>query len=108
MLTNNEAKLYLAEQLPEKIIIHATGDHLWREPFARAIRETEWQQIAIWVEEKIVPVDKVLERRKYVFELMKQIGISPDMGGKWSFVQDFALLHTSYTTRATAMKESGL
>ena len=92
MLTPHEAKLYLAEQLPEKIVIGSTREYFyWRDkdtPLSGLILETEWQQIALWVEEKMTD-----EQWHYYQDKL----------------QDDRFMFTApYTTRATTMKEAGI
>ena len=50
-------------------------------------------------------VDYLHEKRSYISNLMKLVGISPDMQGKWSFIQDFALSNATAAQRAEALYE---
>ena len=118
-MTNHEAKIYLAEQLPERIAKYSTGivccevddveitrlgmvygDWLfgWKET-KREVLETEWQQIALWVEEKMTDEQSDKYRPK-LFDLT--------LSNKYPYGWARGYLSASYTTRATAMKESGL
>lgn len=104
MLTNQEAKIYLAEQLPEKITL--THTMLWCKdipenpyPTCRPVLETEWQQIALWVEEKMTDEQSDKYRPK-LFDLT--------LSNKYPYGWARGYLSASYATRATAMKESGL
>jgi len=102
MLTPHEAKLYLAGLLPERIKYGVTSEQffwLHRHGLVKSqVLETEWQQIALWVEEKMT--DEQWER--FDFELNKLWQNAPV--GHWSRHRSQA----TYTTRANAMKESGL
>ncbi len=105
MLTQHKAQLYLAEQLPERIAKDRYGDLCWiiqielvKVPHDR-ILETEWQQIALWVEEKMTD-EQWFEYRN----TMKKL---------WSAAESYMtferwLSQATYITRATAMKEAGI
>ena len=112
MLTNQEAKIYLAEQLPVKITL--THTMLWCKdipenpyPTCRPVLETEWQQIALWVEEKILA-------HQWNIYLVKLWRLTCDKEGQQPSCAYgsppcmLALVRANYTTRATAMKESEL
>ena len=104
MLTPHEAKLYLAEQLPEKIVIGSTREYFyWRDkdtPLSGLILETEWQQIALWVEEKMF---KLQGCTRYYETLDEMCEVKRLEGDFWIDGR-----HCDYTTRATAMKEAGI
>ena len=94
MLTQHEAQLYLAEQLPDVVMggleIHnSLGSYFyWRHKgHHQLIPEESWQQIALWVEEKI-PNNR---KGEYMSE------ISED--------RDWETCHANYIIRASAMKE---
>jgi len=102
MLTQHEAQLYFAEQLPDKIVyvpFNMEGD-IEQEPYfywkdntlQNEILETEWQQIALWIEEKMTDeqFDSYYRKLAGYFGVVRLIILAP------------------YITRATAMKESGL
>ena len=109
MLTQLEARIYLAEQLPERILVSAkTSYHregiFWigkydENNLYRYVRETEWQQIALWVEEKMTD-EQFINYRNQLIMMIPESNAETEQG---RFV-----LSANYTTRATAMKESGL
>lgn len=100
MLTPHEAKRYLTEQLPERI--GYIKEDAWpfryikREGkttiYCNPILETEWQQIALWVEEKMT--DEQFDN--YYRKLAGYFGVVK------------LIILATYTTRANAMKDSGL
>jgi hypothetical protein len=105
MLTQHEAQLYLAEKLPERIeyvpfAMEGDIEHepyfAWKEGSLDPILETEWQQISLWVEEKI-PYSKWMTYVDKLEELI--IDQSP--------TKDYRVISANYITRATAMKETG-
>ena len=101
MLTQLEARIYLAEQLPERILVSAkTSYHregiFWIGKYDENnhylyVRETEWQQIALWVIQKL-PLQKKTILAKKLIELFG----------------DYGAIFREYHEIATAMKESGL
>jgi hypothetical protein len=54
-------------------------------------------------EKGLESVDALESRREFISHLMRLVGVSPDMEGKWSFVQDFALTHSTARQRAVAL-----
>jgi hypothetical protein len=101
MMTNHEAKLYLAEKLPE-MIGNINDCYVWMESFSngtklygKVILETEWEQIRLWVEEK-------MNTAEYFTYIQKLAGDCD-----WKELTR-KIVSATYATRATAMKESGL
>jgi hypothetical protein len=107
MMTNHEAKLYLAEKLPERISMTMSGnfqlevDGKWHH-----IIETEWQQIALWFEEKMTFEEKQLYAMRLFLLCKHNYGVGKTLPSDLTL--QFEFTHADYTTRATAMKESGL
>lgn len=103
MMTLDEMKLAVCEKLPGLIIVNIHDKScFWRDvghDTSIINWPTEGLQVCHEAEKLLVPVEMVLERREYVFELMQLVGVSSDMQGKWSFVQDFALFHATYEQR---------
>jgi hypothetical protein len=108
MLTPHEAKLYLAEQLLERIEVFENKKFFyWKGSttfgmFPVVILETEWQQIALWIEEKMTDE----QHHKYRVKLWHSVSHHED--DFKGYLQARAYLSANYTLRATAMKESGL
>ena len=100
---HDEVKLKqaLAKMLPS-IVFYFAGFGL-RYRHQSQVLDTELLHLCWLVEETLAPVDEVFTRRKYIFELMTLCGVSPDMSGKWSFVQDFALSHATWQQRTIAL-----
>jgi hypothetical protein len=104
MLTTHEAKLYLAEQLPERIITCSCNTHAGHfyyktlnvDNIGQEILETEWQQIALWVEEKMTYEQRCSMAGWYKKNSQSSLGAILDA------------MKADYTTRVTAMKESKL
>jgi hypothetical protein len=104
MLTSHEAKLYLAEKLPERIQKHqkyADEIYIWWKDGEHPddmdeVRETEWQQIALWVEEKMTYEQRCSMAGWYKKNSQSSLGAILDA------------MKADYTTRVTAMKEAGL
>ena len=98
----------LAKLLPELVEYNNTvcpPVELWHKVTSCPVKPSEYDYLCRMAEAKIESVDKVLERRAYVSRLMEIVGVSPDMNGKWSFVQDFALLHATPAQRIDALPE---
>lgn len=109
MLTPHEAKLYFSEKLPERIFVaHRTATEpafYWIKGSipCEEILETEWEQIRLWVEEKVPKYFELL----YLNECLK-LCYKPEKESWLSGTHILKLLKQDYTTRSTAMKESGL
>ena len=74
--------------------------------FARKeVLETEIPYLISLAEAELNGVENIFAKREYVFNLMNQVGVSPDMHGKWSFIQDFALLSANPAQRIDALPE---
>ena len=107
--TDIQLKQALAKMLPETVRedYGTEGDdfHLeWKvNRIGMRVLDTELLHLCWLVEETISSVDEVFKKREYIFELMNQCGVSPDMGGKWSFIQDFALTHATWQQRTIAL-----
>ena len=116
MMTQHEALLYLAAQLPEIVAmrdsyLNHAGTRIttpnkdtacWKDS-GLPILSTEWQQIAIWVEEKMTDE----QWREYIIQLHYFL-----LGTVWA-MSDIQMdlrktVSATYTTRATAMKEAGI
>ena len=100
MMTLHEAQLYLAVKLPERIEL-LYGIPYWKHPCPQPphILETEWQQIALWVEEKMTDE----QYYRYVSACHIAASLHED-----NYQKARNYLSANYITRATAMKESGL
>ncbi|HEX3800232.1 MAG TPA: hypothetical protein VH413_16170 [Verrucomicrobiae bacterium] len=55
------------------------------------------------IEALLLDVSAIEVKRSYVNHLMNIVGVSPNMNGKWSFIQDFALIHATKFNKAQAM-----
>ena len=112
MMTQHEALLYLAAQLPEIVAmrdsyLNHAGTRIttpnkdtacWKDS-GLPILSTEWQQIALWVEEKMTRPQRLV--------YSDRLDSICDNNNKTDWYP-FEAIHATYITRAAAMKESGL
>ena len=120
-MTPLEAQSYLAEKLPERIVtehltrpaqtnLDGTKHESYSEykfrwldkgnwPVRPEIPEESWQQIALWVEEKMTRPQRLV--------YSDRLDSICDNNNKTDWYP-FEAIHATYITRATAMKESGL
>ncbi len=121
MLTELEARIYLAEKLPERIItehltrpaqtnLDGTKHEAYSEykfrwldkgnwPERPEILETEWQQIALWVEENMAY--EQWDCFDFNLTMLAPANLSGIQIARWK-------TQSNYITRATAMKEAGI
>lgn len=75
----------------------------WRNSFGgldRQVYSTEMLEVMWRVEEKAFSsVDNLHDRQNYISELMKEVKVTPDMQGRWSFIQDYILAHATWQQR---------
>lgn len=82
-------------------------DDVWKNPSGHFVRwgppnYCESRDVMAIAEATLEGLEALAERRAYVSALMTLVGVSPDMDGKWSYIQDFALLNAGPMERAKA------
>ena len=124
MLYNDtQLKQALAKMLPETVYFVEHGHHgpedvesnwvyrdryYWTATDAHVL-ETEWQQIALWVEEKMT--DEQFEKyQTQIREGTEDTQYESSEGDlmSWTITDWRKIISAPYTTRATAMKEAGI